>query len=140
MEQDCMEHIQYRRNRSLSKNSGLHREIFFIICMLITILFVTGYELKLLKTQLLIEDILRNGINYEAFREFHVSENSIKESGDEATHLLKKNPELKNILFIDQIGYFTFSMMARNFDLSVNRPVDEKTFCRGIGKVAATKG
>jgi hypothetical protein len=108
--------------------------------MLFITLFITGFELRLLQTQLLIKDIIQNGINYDAFREFKVEDDIFRKAQNRIDHFLKENPELKNRSYIDGIGYLTFSMMARGYDLIENELVDEKTFFRGIGKIGVTSG
>lgn len=122
------------------KKSALQKEMLFFFVMFSVILFITGFELKLLKTQLLINDIVKKGVNYEAYREYQISEATLENAEMKVGHLLKKNPELQNISFIDTIGYITFNMLARDYDLLDNRLVDETTFRRGIGRVVATKG
>jgi hypothetical protein len=70
------------------------KELLLILGMLLVAIFVSGYELKLLRTQLLIQDMIRNGLDYEAFRKFQVSEASIDQIREEINHLLKNKPEL----------------------------------------------
>lgn len=127
--------ISYGR-RDGNTGSLLAREIVFLLGLLAVILMITGYEMRFLRTQLLIDDMLQSTIHYEAFRELRINRSSIEEAETEVRNLLKKEPELDTVAFINPIGYITFSMMARKYDLLEHRPVDYKTFFRGIGRVA----
>jgi len=137
----------YRRlKRPLkTKEQQLHNKLLtlrvvFSLAALIIILFVTGFELKLLKTRLLIDTMVEEGINYDAFREMKVNEAALKSAEKKISHLLEEKPEFKNYAFMDAIGYLTISMMAREYNLMDYGPVDTITFYRGIGRVASTSG
>jgi len=116
----------------------LQRDILLFFVMMSTVLFITGYELKLLQTELLIKNIERSAINYDAFREFRFSDGVFQKAELKVANVIKRNPELKNLPYIDGIGYFTFSMMAKSYDLLDIGLVDETTFFRGIGQIGKT--
>ena len=113
--------------------------LFYIIIFL-TVLSITGYTLKLLQTQLLVNKMVISKVDYEAFREFKISETALIKTERCVEHLLNKKPILRNASVMNEAGYLTFSMMARNYDLIKYGPVDEQTFLRGIGRVAETDG
>ena len=116
----------------------LQRDILFFFVTMTIILFITGYELKLIQTELLIKNIERSDINYDAFREFRFCDGVFQKAEVKAANVIKKNPELKNMPYIDGIGYLTFSMMARSYDLLELELADETTFFRGIGPIGKT--
>ncbi len=122
----------------MRRNRGNRYEILYLISMLIIIIFVTGYELKYIKTGLLIKDMVTQEIDYEAYRNFRIDEKLLQKTENRVEHLIRKEPGLQNIPYIDVIGYLTFSMMANFYDLIELELVDEKTFIRGFGKVAGT--
>lgn len=134
-----MERTRYSRRDSNSGRRVLQRELAIILVLFTIVLMITGYEMRLLRTQLLIDDMLRSTIHYDYFRELKISRSSIEEVVTEVRDLLNKEPKLSNVAFINPIGYITFSMMARDYDLLEYRPVDNKTFYRGIGRVAQTE-
>ena len=111
----------------------------FYLMIFALVLFISGYELKLLNTEILIDNIIREGINYDAFREMKVNEAALKKADKNIKHLLEKNPDLKDRKYLDRIGYLTFSMMACYYDLIDHEVVDDITFYRAIGKVSATE-
>jgi peptidoglycan LD-endopeptidase LytH len=113
------------------------RFIFFVVLFIITLL-ITTYELKLLHTRLLVLDLQNSPVEYEAFRDIQITENMIEKAKGRVTHLIKQHQELNNCVYIDEIGYLTFSMMARNYDPVKQGLVDEITFYRGIAEVGAT--
>ncbi|MDF2944584.1 MAG: hypothetical protein K0S01_3442 [Herbinix sp.] len=131
--------MKYKNNALFLKKSLL-RDMLIYIIIITTALLITGFELNHLQTQLLIKDIENNGINYDAFREIQLNEDNYWKAEKKVTHLIKKNPKLQEVSYIDGIGYLTFSMMARSFDLMDKDLVDEKTFLRGIGKIIPTTG
>lgn len=105
---------------------------------LAVVLYITAFELKLLQTELLVKDIKQNGIDYDAFRNFLVSDEMLHTANKRITHIIKQNPELNDKIYIDGIGYLTFAMMASDFNPNGSKLLDERTFLRGIAKVAGT--
>ena len=130
--------MKRRRNIKYQRTSP-KRELFFVVVVLITVLSISVFALKLLETQLLVKDMVRSKIEYEAFREFKISETALIKIEKRVKHMLEKNPSLCNVSLMNEVGYLTFSMMARNYNLIDYGPVDEQTFLRGIGRVAATE-
>lgn len=119
---------------------SLRKELLFLLAACFIVIFITGYELKLIKTHLLIENIIQEGINYDAFREMKLDEKDLKKAEKKINHLLKNEPQLEDMDYIDGIGFLTFSMMAEDYNLLDNNLVDENTFIHGIGEVSATSG
>lgn len=113
-------------------------KLLIVLSTLLVVLFITGFELKLIQTQLLVQYMIQDGINYEAFREMEVDEKDLISAENKVSHLLQTKQELQNFNYINSIGYLTFSMMASSYNLMENGLVDETTFYRGIGKVAVT--
>lgn len=112
------------------------KEILFIIILTIIVLFITGYELRLLQSELLIKKMITEEIDYDSFRKFELKDNTLEMAAIRADHVLQKDTKLQSIPYINGIGYLTFSMMANSFDLADTNLVDEKTFCRGICRLA----
>ncbi|HKL79658.1 MAG TPA: M23 family metallopeptidase [Mobilitalea sp.] len=113
------------------------KDIFYII-MLAIVLFITGYELNLLRAELLVRKIKVNGIDYDAFRELKLDEQSLMRAKSKAEHLVKSYPELSTYSYVDAVGLITFSMLTNDYDLLEGSIIDEKTFLRGIVRVAQT--
>ena len=134
---ECEKLMQYKMQ--LYRRSQ-YRDILILTLIMAVVLCVTGFELKLLQTELLIRDIIKSGINYDAFRELQLNEENYRVAEKKAMRLIKKNPELQEISYIDGIGYLTFSMMANSFNLIDADLVDESTFLRGIGRIVPTSG
>jgi murein DD-endopeptidase MepM/ murein hydrolase activator NlpD len=126
--------------RRFLKKLTLQKKALFFFFTFMVILFVTGFELRLLNTRLLINDIIEKSVDYEAYREYRISGDALKNAEQKAEHLIKKYPQLRDISFADTIGYLTFNMLVWDYDLIANRLVDEATFYHGIGRVASTKG
>jgi len=125
--------MKYKRPR---KNR--YQESVILVTLLIIILFFVSFELKLLQTQLLVHNIIKEGINFDAFREMKIDEEALEKAEIRVKHLTRENPKLSQYSYYDKVGYLTFSMLARDYNLVDYGPVDEVTFHRGIGKVAAT--
>jgi len=85
---------------------------------------------------MLIHEIELSGMNYDAFRDFHVTEDILVMANRRVQHLLKKHQELKDTTYFDSIGFITFSMLAKNYNVIKYGLVDEETFLRGITAIA----
>lgn len=112
--------------------------LIYIISMAI-VLYITGFELKLLRTELLVKEIKLDGINYDAFRSFTITKDLIDQSNLRIQQITKKNPIYQNKPFIDAVGYLTFSMMASDYEPGEAKLPDAAAFLRGIGKVAGSE-
>lgn len=109
------------------------------ICfLLILVLYVIGYELRLLQSEITIQRIRSNGINYDTFRNIIINEELIKVSEKKANHVKNKYLKLQQYPYIDAIGYLTFSMIASDFNPVERGLVDEMTFFRGIAEIIDT--
>jgi hypothetical protein len=113
--------------------------VLFYAGILLSVLFVTGYELGLLQTKCLVCRICQKGIDYEAFRNVRITDEIIGKMKRNVSRILHRYPKLAGISPIDFPGYLTFYMMASDFDLKNCGVLDETTFLRGIGEVAQTK-
>jgi hypothetical protein len=113
-------------------------EILFLAALWAVILFVTGYELKLLHSEILIKNILSGSIDFESFRNYQINGEILEEAEEKSTHFIKKYPKLQKLPYIDPIGCLTFSMMADSYHLQDLKMADDRTFLRGIGRVIAT--
>lgn len=113
-------------------------EYFLFGILFLVILYITQLQLKFLRTEILVKDIVYNGIDYDAFRDVRISAKSILQAERQIEHVVTKYPKLKDIPFIDAIGLITFSMMGRDYDLLEHKVADNKTFLRAIGKIALT--
>lgn len=131
---------EMQTSRILLITRFLRHETLLLIACLFAVLFITGYELRLLDSEIMIRKIETKVIPYDSFREYKISDDILEKAETKVSHLLKKRPELKKVPYVDRIGYLTYSMMARSYDLDKNGLLDEKTFFRGIGRIAATKG
>jgi hypothetical protein len=107
---------------------------------LFIVLYITGHGLKLLNTELLIRSVKQNGINYDAFRSFEVTEQMLKTSKQRMDHVLKQNSVLDRKMYMDSIGYLTFCIMASDYRSEDFGKFDEAIFLRGIPKIAGTPG
>lgn len=94
---------------------------------------ITGRALDFLCSERIIRNTLEESINYDAFRELRVSGSVIEE-------VLKKSSITGYETYSDAIGYLTFNMLAKNFDLVDNRLVPEKAFLRGRSRLEQRKG
>ena len=117
----------------------IKNEILLLILMIAAVVFVAGYEHRLLQTRLLVDGMVSESVDYDAFRELKISETSLDKAITKIKKVLKEEPELRGYPYMDPIGYLTFSMMAWDYDQLKQPVIDERTFIRGIGRVAATE-
>jgi murein DD-endopeptidase MepM/ murein hydrolase activator NlpD len=110
------------------------------IFSMVVVLYITGYELKMLHTELVVKDVRQNGVDYDAFRNFKITDEMLSAADQEITHILKVYPKLKNKAYIDALGYLAFNNMALDYDTDEFGFYDSLAFLRGIAKVAATPG
>lgn len=111
-------------------------EIFYVILFII-ILSVTGHELKLLHSEILIRGMLKAGIDYEAFRNIRIDQGAHKNIEKRVGKLMKKYPAMQEFPYMDTSGYLTFSMMASEYNLITGTVPEEATFLRGIARLSA---
>lgn len=131
---------------AMNRKYGTNKNVFdlksyagiYILSFLIVI-YVTGALLKMIHTDLWVKDMVHEGIHYDSFREMKVSENVLDLANERITHILKRHPNLASNFYMNGTGYLTFSMIARKYDLTKQKLVDEKTFLRGIGRLSATR-
>jgi murein DD-endopeptidase MepM/ murein hydrolase activator NlpD len=109
------------------------------VLSLTVVLSITVYELKLLNTERLVKDIKLNGINYDAFRSFHITDEMLKTAKQRIGHIRNTNPEFSDQTYIDTIGYLTFSILSSDLCTMESGVIDETVFLRGIAKVAGTQ-
>lgn len=107
--------------------------LLFLVCLLIT-----GYSLGLLHAELLVKRMLTAGINYDAFREMQVTEDTIAQAETGFQKVIRRYPELKAHTYIDPIGYLTFSMAVNDFHPENGVRMDPQLFVRGITRLYRT--
>jgi len=118
------------------KGRLLKLETVFTALLLTLVLSVVFYELRLLNSQLVINKVVCSEIDYEEFRRFKIGEKAVDRINSELEKILRSRPEYRGILYMDAIGYLTFSMMAAEYDLLNNEPVDKFTYVRAISRLA----
>ncbi|MDF2907549.1 MAG: hypothetical protein K0R34_2870 [Herbinix sp.] len=128
-----------RVKRAKSKrNTGFDKLI--VLFLLLPMLFITGMELNKLSMQRLIRKIEHQGINYDAFREMKLSEESFDLARSRISKLQLKHPVLEQAKEVDPIAYLTFSMLARAFDLSEDGLTDEIVFIKSLPQISRSPG
>lgn len=124
-------------HRKAKQKLSRYGYVIYAILILITAC-ISMYELQLLQAELLVKKIVHSGINYDAFRAMELDEDMLKSSEDRIQQVIKKHPELKGYPYMDTVGYLTYSMLANDYNGLNQGPISERTFLRGITKVAAT--
>lgn len=129
-----------RRGRSITKRKRIiDRGILYLLILSFSFLVVIALEHRLISSQLIINNVLQGGINYDAFREMKLDKKAIEKAENKINHILKNKPELASLSYLDTIGYLTFSMMSSNYDLINNALVNEATFLKGIREIKENK-
>ena len=122
--------------KRMKHNNRLFRnEIFLILVLLGIVLFIFGYELRLLSSEYTIKRITSQKIDYDKYRNYYIDEHLLNLADKKASEVKKKYPALKNNRYVNQIGYLTFSMMSNSYQMKGESLVDEFTFCRGLGRI-----
>ena len=85
-----------------------------------------------------IREVLSQGINYDEFRDVRIDKKQIDEIIKYRNKLINKSPDYTEYNYMDDIGYLTFSMMVRDYDLIGKNLPNEKVFFRGIGRLSRT--
>jgi murein DD-endopeptidase MepM/ murein hydrolase activator NlpD len=107
---------------------------------MLPVIFITGFEMELLSTQLFLRKLESNGINYDAFRELKLAEDTLQQAQKRIEELQEEHPRLDQGDGIDDNAYLTFSMLAASFDLYDNKLVNEELFLKGMKRIGATQG
>ncbi|MGF7145700.1 murein DD-endopeptidase MepM/ murein hydrolase activator NlpD [Anaerotaenia torta] len=115
-------------------------KVLAVLLMMLPVIIVTGLQLNAISTTLLLRDIERRGIDYDAFRELKIAEDTLELAKARTGKLMQKHSGLGSPKGIDPIEYLTFSMLARSFDLEKEEPVKEALFLKGIGSIGTLKG
>lgn len=129
-------------NKRLKNNTGiiisrlLKHEAAYAAMLLLLVLSVVFYELRLLNSQLIINRVADSEIDYEEFRRLKIGEKAVDRINSELEKILRSRPEYRGILYMDEIGYLTFSMMAAGYDLLNNEPVDKFTYKRAFSRLS----
>lgn len=116
----------------------MYGEGLFILLLLSIALYISAYELKLLQTEIYVKNTITKEVDYEAFRTMQLGEDSLEQAELQATRLLEKYPKLQKVPYVDKAGCLTFSMMMYSYDLTDSNLVNDKTFHRGIIRLAKT--
>lgn len=107
-----------------------------LIILLMIVLYIISYETRLLRTQVLVKDIVKSGINYDAFREMKVSEEAMELAERRIQRIRKKYPKLQTGSYMNTIGYLTFSMLANDFNTINGYIPGTDVFLRGMAKLS----
>ncbi len=110
------------------------------ICIFLVSLGITGNMLNYLCSERDIRNTLTESINYDAFRDLRLNGRVIEEAETRMERLKNKSPRLSGEKYIDAIGYLTFSMLAREFDLTDHKLVSEEAFLRGRKRLVQRQG
>ena len=125
--------MEYLADSGDDMNKHLYK---VLTILLIIVLYITSYELRLLRTQLLIQDIVKSGISYDAFREMKISEKAMIQAELKIQRILKKYPKLRTGSYMNSIGYLTFSMLANDFNTINGYTTGTDVFLRGMAKLS----
>ena len=128
---------KYRLKKNLHNG---YLDILVIFLLLLPMLFITGLTLNQLSTQLLIRKIEQQGINYDAFREMKISEETIDLAQSRLGNLLQRYPALERAEGVNPMHYLTFSMLARAFDLNEYSLIDEVVFVKCLPQISKSQG
>lgn len=118
---------------SLASNRLLIGLIY--LCSFLIIIYITGFELKLLNTQYLFSNINHEGMDYEAFRDIRMNAEILEDADRILVQVTKKHEILKNHPYINRSGFITLAMLASDYHPEIVTEIDEFTFLRGIGKL-----
>ncbi len=118
----------------------MRARLWLKIGMFLLALGITGRTLDYLSSEKLIRDALTESINYDVFRELRVSDRVIEEVRTRIENHQEESVSSDDDKYSEAIGYLTFSMLARKFDLVKNKPVSEKAFLLGRSRLEQRQG
>lgn len=121
-------------------NRNFNLDKLVILLLLLPLLLIIGMELNKLSTHILISKIEHQGINYDAFREMKLSEETLDLATKRINRLLLKHPVLEQAKGVDPIAYLTFSMLAQAFDLKEQDLIDEVVFIKSLPRITRSTG
>lgn len=110
------------------------------VCIFLLSLGITGSSLDFLCTERVIRNTLSESINYDAFRELRLNSRVIEKVQVGREKLQNKSTKLSDKEYTDAIGYLTFNMLAREFDLVENKLISEETFLRSQKRLEQRQG
>ncbi len=131
-----MNRLQRKYRVRSGRYNTSHIEYIIILLLLTVILLITGFEIKLLSSEVLIRGMVAREIDYEAFRALKIGENIPDLAEKQAESLKNKYSELRKLSYVDEAGCITFSMLAASYDLTDNRLAGDKLVRRGICRLA----
>lgn len=108
-------------------------------CSFLIIIYITGFELKLLQTQRLFLEISQEGMDYEAFRDIRINASVLQEADKKVDKIQSKHEIFENHPYINRIGYVTLAMLISDYQPENIDAIDDITFLRGIGKLGGTE-
>lgn len=111
-------------------------EYLFLVLLIAAAVFITGYELELLQTELIINKIVTKDIDYDAFRKLSLNDGILEKAKTQAADIIKNNHAMQELPYVNEISCMTFAMMANSYNLKEFSLVNNKTFCKGIVRVA----
>ena len=117
------------------KRRIIDKRILLLFILSFSFLILLALEHRFISSHIIIKSVLQEGINYDAFREMKLDKKTIEEAENKISHILKKEPDLASLDYLDAMGYITFSMLVNNYDLINNALVSEATFLKGVNKI-----
>lgn len=117
----------------------LLREYLFILFLLSITVFITSYELKVLQNGLYLKKAVTKEIDYEAFRNLKLGEDTLNKAELQANRLRREFPDLRNNTYVNMTGCLTYSMMLSYLDLKDTGLLEDKMVKKGISNMAKTK-
>jgi peptidoglycan LD-endopeptidase LytH len=136
-----MKQIRYSVRQRIRRGSHEYSFNHYIyVALLLPLLLVTGLTLNRLSTDMLLTSIEHKGINYDAFRELELSIENYDRAEERISELLKQYPVLKKATGVDPIGYLTFCMLARTFELDEKSMVNTAVFVKCLPRISQLQG
>ncbi|HHT89305.1 MAG TPA: M23 family metallopeptidase [Clostridiales bacterium] len=92
----------------------------------------------LIRSELLIRDVILRDINYYEFRNIRIDKAKLDKVQEYTHNLLMSYDYIESHPYIDETGYLTYAMMLSEYNMLDNAVPNEKLFLRGIGRVSKT--
>lgn len=121
----------------MGRDKEFRKQLITIAILSILVLYTISYAMMLLQTELSIQAMEQAETDYDAYRQMKVTETALFKAKERILRVIDKQPYLKELPYMNTIGYLTYSMLAGDYDLVENSLVKEYHFRRGIGRVAS---
>ena len=115
----------------------LRKQLITVVILSLLVLYTITFEMKLLQTEISIQNMEQSSLDYSSYRQMKVSKTALLKAEQKISRLTKKYSYMKDLPYMNTIGYLTYSMLAGTYDLIEKPAVGEYHFCRGIGRVAS---